>query len=244
MYLTAIIDDDINSQNAAAQALSTHRDIKIVGAFNCGDDFFAFVKENAVDLVILDIELIGETGFDIAKKIQTEYRDISVIFLTGHASYAVDSFDFQPVFFLTKPINYDKLDKALDCLREKKGDAKQTITDAKLMFKCAREYRLVDVNKINYIERRSRKNYVVCDDEEFQIAYYTMNELMDMLENYGFTMCHKSYIVSLSKIERIYDEGRQLYWAVIKGSGAKVPVSRKQYDSLKKALFSFGLREL
>ncbi|MDO5410810.1 MAG: LytTR family DNA-binding domain-containing protein [Lachnospiraceae bacterium] len=233
MFHTVIVDDDPNSVNAAKEALKPHADIDVIAAFQNSPDFFSFAEHHAVDLVFLDIELERETGFDIAEKISKKYPDICIIFLTGHASYAIDSYDFQPLFFLTKPISNDKLKKALDVFRSK-NKAGSFRTNAKLMFKCHNSYKMLEVSKIDYIERRARKNIVVCGKEEFKIAYYTMTELMEMVGKYGFFMCHQSYIVALSKIDEIFDERKQLYAIRIKKSGKIIPVSRNHYEELRK----------
>lgn len=232
MVRTVILDDDPHSINAAKEALKAYSEIKVEAFFQYSPDFFSYASKNVVDLLFLDIELERETGFDIAEKIHRLFPAMGIIFLTGHASYAIDSYDFRPVFFLTKPISPDKLNKALAAFREKNAPSRAK-TKAKLMFKCQTGYKMIDVSTIDYVERRTRKNIVVCGMEEFQIAYYTMMELMEMLEPYGFFMCHQSYIVSLAKIDEVFDERKQLYAIRIKESGKKIPVSRNRYENLK-----------
>lgn len=233
MFRTVIVDDDLYSQNAAIEALKEQEDVQIDACFQNKTDFFSYARKHAVDLVFLDIELQRESGFEIAKKLQEEYAGINIIFLTGHASYAIDSFDFQPLFFLTKPISRVKLARALDLLR-KKETRKSASDSSELMFKCPKGYRVLRVSEIDYIERQQRKNIVVCGREKFQIANYTMAELMDMLEKYGFFLCHQSYIVSLNRIAEIFDEKKQLYAIRIKDSGVKIPVSRNRYEALRR----------
>jgi hypothetical protein len=74
------------------------------------------------------------------------------------------------------------------------------------------------------------------ETEEIQIAYYTMNELMDMLEDHGFFLCYQSYIISLNRLEWIGDEGHQMYYVKLRGRKEKIPVSRNYYGTLRQLL--------
>ncbi len=239
MIRTVLVDDDANSRRAAKTALMEYDEIDIAGEFDSGAALFEFMENNGAELVFLDIELERETGFEIAARLMDGYPDIMFVFLTGHSTYAIDGYDFQPVNFLTKPINPDKLRRTVELVKSRKNGANAFKT-GKIMFKCSKEYNMIDTADICYIERRGRKNWLVTDKGELQIAYYTMGELMDMLEGYGFFLCHQSYIIALGRVEKVYEEGRFLYYAVLKGTDEKIPISRGHYDELRRALKEAG----
>jgi DNA-binding LytR/AlgR family response regulator len=235
MIRTVLLDDDINSCAAAKAALALYEDVKVLDEFQNSSDFFDFLKLHSIDLVFLDIELHNEMGFDIARQLRVKFPSILIIFLTGHSTYAVDSFDFQPLYFLTKPISSDKMNIAMELVHSRMGQDEET-SGSKIMFKGAGGYCVADVNDICYIERLNRKNFLVMETEEIQIAYYTMNELMDMLEDHGFFLCYQSYIISLNRLEWIGDEGHQMYYVKLRGRKEKIPVSRNYYGTLRQLL--------
>ncbi|MCM1307290.1 MAG: LytTR family DNA-binding domain-containing protein [Butyrivibrio sp.] len=239
MIKTVLVDDDANSRRAAAAALKEYEDIEVAAELDCGDALFEYLESGGAELVFLDIELARETGFEIAERLRAEYPDVMFVFLTGHSTYAIDGYDFQPVNFLTKPINPDKLRRTIGLVRDKSA-GKRSFKTGRIMFKCIKGYKVVNTGDICCIERRGRKNWLVTDKEELQIAYYTMGELMDMLEGYGFFLCHQSYIIALDKVETIYEEGRLLYYARLRGCAAAIPISRGHYDELRRAVGEIG----
>ena len=232
---TIVLDDDPNSCLAARSALAAYKDFKVISCFQKSDEFFAYLEENDVDLVFLDIELDREFGFDVAKKLNYKYPKVLIIFFTGHTTYAIESFDFKPVYFLSKPINPAKMATAVELVRQRLAGDK-AYADGKLMFKAGGEYHMVKASDICYFERRNRKLFLVTESEEIRISNYSFNELLDMLENYGFMICYQSFIISIRRIERFWCEEKQNYYVSLMGRDEKIPVSRTHVDDVRKCL--------
>lgn len=237
---TLIVDDDANARLAAATALQCYDDVALQGSFSCGDELFGYLEQEDADLLFLDIELKEETGFSIAGRLRKEYPDLMIVFLTGHSSYAIDGYDFQPVHFLTKPINAQKLSQTMEEVR-RRLEQQKPLSAARLMFHLQKGYRIVDVRDICYVERNNRKNFLHTEQETLQIMNYTMRELEEMLAKYGFFLCHQSFILSLHRVISVRDAGRQLYEAVLRGCNKTVPVSRNRYDKLLQQLKNIGI---
>ncbi len=241
MIRTVLLDDDVLSRKAAAAALSAFQDIELSGSFTNSIDFYRFLGENQIDLLFLDIELENESGFEIAKRLRTEYPEILFVFLTGHSSYAIDGYDFQPVNFLTKPINNLKLAQTISEIRNRLEKNRKQQISARIMLKMKRGYKIVDVQNLLYFERRSRKIYMFSPDGEEMIGSYTMAELEEMLEPYGFFSCHQSFLISLYKVQEIRDIRRQLYEVELNGCKNSIPVSRHKYHILLEKLKEIGI---
>lgn len=239
---TLILDDDPNSRLAAATALAKHSEIELAGSFSNSGELFEFLEKDFAQLLFLDIELNGETGFAAARRLRAEYPELMIVFLTGHSSYAIDGYDFQPINFLTKPINSAKLEQAVAEAKNRLGKQSGQ-RSAKLMFRLQQGYRILDVRDICYIERLKRKNYLHTPSETLCIAGYTMYELEQMLSEYGFFLCHQSFIISLYRAQSVRDVGRQLYEVLLRDCDAPVPVSRLHYDELMKHLKNIGIQE-
>lgn len=232
---TLILDDDANSRRAACTALADFSEIEIAGQFSHSAELFEYLENNSVQLLFLDIELDEEMGFSVAQRLRLDYPDILFVFLTGHATYAIDGYDFQPVNFLTKPINKLKLEQTVAEIHRRLNQQSGQ-KSAKLMFRLQKGYRIIDVRDICYIERLNRKNYLYTPSETICIAGYTMSELEEMLEQHGFFLCHQSFLISLYRVRAVRDIKRQLYEADIQDCPKPVPISRNCYVDLMKHL--------
>ncbi|MCH5324881.1 MAG: response regulator transcription factor [Eubacterium sp.] len=240
MIRTVLLDDDALSRQAARAALSAYDEVEIIREFNNSADFFAFLRENPVDLLFLDIELDGETGFEIAGRMKAEHPDVMIVFLTGHSTYAIDGYDFSPVNFLVKPINTQKLSQTLDEVKRRMSSTDSTRGTAKIMLRLKNGLQIIQVADIRYFERRNRKIYMVCRGREESVGGYTMQELETMLMPYGFYCCHQSFLVSLRHITGLRDARRQLYEVTVSDREEAVPVSRHRYNDLLKRLKEIG----
>lgn len=232
---TVILDDDANSRRAACTELAEFPEIEIIGQFSHSSELFDYLENHSVHLLFLDIELDEEMGFTVAQRLRLDYPDILFVFLTGHATYAIDGYDFQPVNFLTKPINKLKLEQTVAEIHHRLNQ-KSGQKSAKLMFRLQKGYRIIDVRDICYIERLNRKNYLHTSSETLCIAGYTMSELEAMLEEHGFFLCHQSFLISLYRVKAVRDIKRQLYEAEIQDCDKPVPISRNCYVELMKRL--------
>lgn len=237
---TVILDDDANSRLAAYTALNAYPEIEIVGNFTRSGELFAFLEDHPAHLLFLDIELKEETGFNVAQRLRAAYPELMIVFLTGHSSYAIDGYDFQPVNFLTKPINVLKLEQTIGAvrLRMERSGGQQS---ARLMFRLQQGYRILDVRDLCYIERLNRKNYLHTADDTLCIAGYTMYELEQMLTEHGFFLCHQSFLISLYRVRDVRNAGRQLYEVLLRDCSKPVPVSRYHYEELLKKLQKIGI---
>lgn len=240
---TVILDDDVNSQKAAVVALKVYDEIEVVGKMTTSLELFDFLRNYSVDLLFLDIELKDEFGFLVAEKIKQHYPSILMVFFTGHASYAIDGYDFQPVSFLTKPINQAKLDKTIDNVKAILGKNMQRKKSVQLMFKCIKGYQLIKVQDICYVEHRNRKNFIITIHGEQRIANYTVKELEKMLEPYGFYCCHQSFLVPIDKIISINQKERQLYVLTLENTNIEIPISRNKYEDLREIIKNRTLEE-
>lgn len=236
MIKTLILDDDPTSRQAAREALSHFDDISIEDEFSSSDELMSFLDRQEADLLFLDIELDAETGFEIAEKLRETRPELMLVFLTGHSSYAIDGYDFQPVNFLTKPINGEKLAHTVEEVRARLNKNRTVQSEAKIMFRLPKGYRIMNVRDICYIERVNRRNVMYLPDERIRIAGYSMNQIEAILAPHGFFMCHQSFIISLYRVESVRDIRRQLYEVKLRDVERPLPVSRNKYELLMKGL--------
>ncbi len=238
---TLILDDSETSRLAASTALAEFSDVEIAGQFENSRELFSFLEKYPAHLLFLDIELDQESGFATARQLRRAYPELMIVFLTGHSSYAIDGYDFQPVNFLTKPIDSEKLRQTLDEVRRRLGQ-RQKQPPAQLMFRLLQGYRILDVRDICYVEHMGRQNYLYTPSESLRIANYAIRELEEMLSEYGFFLCHQSYLISLYRVTAIQETRRQIFEATLRGAPQPVPVSRNRYEEMLGRMKEIGIQ--
>ena len=180
------------------------------------------------DLVFLDIHMPKMSGIDFLK---VTTRPPLVIIVTAFPDYALDGFRFNVLDYLLKPITFEHFFKAASKAREYQqlvGNSSQpSIQQAApdyFFIKCANRYEKIFFNDILYIE--ALQNYVsIFTSRGKYIALLLMKTLEENLDSKSFIRVHKSYIVSIDKIESI--ENNEL-----KIQSYKIPVSRNYREQV------------
>lgn len=161
------------------------------------------IIEEKPDIVFLDIEMNGMTGMEIARELPPT---ACLIFTTAYAEYAVDSYEVNAVEFLHKPFFYPRFVKAIDKATQwiKMRKVTQLTRRPERVITLKVEYKnvTVSVDSIMYIE--SMDNYVKLHllDGATRISQISLKKIEEMLPAKEFIRVHRSYLVSVAKIER------------------------------------------
>jgi two-component system, LytTR family, response regulator len=115
MIRTLVIDDEQPARERLKQLLSAHPDVEVVGEADDGVQAAETIAELAPDLVLLDIQMPGASGLDVAASLGKPRP--AVIFCTAFDQYAVDAFELSALDYLLKPVNRARLAAALDRVR-------------------------------------------------------------------------------------------------------------------------------
>lgn len=110
---TVIVDDEPLARKLLKATLADCPQVELVGVCKNGREAVSMVLEEAPDLLILDIQMPGMNGFSVIKQLQSEVVPM-VIFCTAFEKYAIDAFDLHAVDYLLKPVDPDRLRRALD----------------------------------------------------------------------------------------------------------------------------------
>ncbi len=199
-------------------------------------DAMKALREHPVSLVFLDIEMPDMSGFSLAAHLEAEHKGLPYIFLTGHADFAVESYDYEPVDFLTKPVDVKRLGKAFE-----RAEKKASPSAGKVAVRTGQDYVLVAPKEIGYICKEKRKIWIrLKDGREYQSAM-SLDELERIFSDYGFFRCHQSFLIPVGDIRQVNSSRfGQTYEAALKGD-LVVPVSRSKYTRLKEELKLLGI---
>lgn len=175
------------------------------------------------DLIFMDYEL-GQgkkNGLEISKEIRKKNKTVNIIFLTSYSTMVFDAFEVGTFRFLVKPIEDEKLEKAMtDFLRLSEEDAY-------IRLKIDGESHMININEIVYIEGNGKNCTLHLDRENEEILEYksTLSSVEEMLgDNSKMYRCHKSFIINFDYISK-YNRTD-----IILSTGESVMISRRKYN--------------
>ena len=111
------VDDEVLMLGALVSAITASPDISEVSKFSDCDEALAFVKENAVDIAFLDINMRGMGGLALAEKIISLCPDCKIVFCTGYEEYAVSAFKLHAAGYLLKPVSAKDVQGEIDNIK-------------------------------------------------------------------------------------------------------------------------------
>lgn len=223
MYKVAIIDDE---KGVAAELEALLREYgeeqKVefqVRRYESGDAFLQSGDADP-DIVLLDINMPGSNGIQVAKRIRRVNGEAIIIFCTNYAQYALNGYEVNALGYLIKPIKkgpfWRNLDRTLNVLRSKRKD--------KLLVRTKDGQIVVNPADIVYIEveRHNLFFHIVTDKGLAELRTRgTMREMCDRLQNLSFAQCSACYLVNMNRIASVH-KGE-----VICEGGATLFISRK-----------------
>ncbi len=196
-----ICDDNLAVLNRLAKMLESifinnNIDAEIGLKTTSASNVIDYLKDNKVDVLILDINLNSEiTGCDIADMVRKKNKDVYIIFSTGHLEYALIAYKYKTFDYLPKPIVEERLQETILRLMD---DIK--LTPSKFI-KLNNNKTIINQDEINYIKKDGMK-LVFCTNNRTYETYSSFNKIKNSLPE-NFVRCHKSYIVNVQNISDI-----------------------------------------
>jgi DNA-binding LytR/AlgR family response regulator len=201
-----IIDDNKMARMAMKQLASQVDDIKIVGECDNAMDAYNIISKQAVDLLLLDIEMPGMTGLELTKNLGN--KSPLIVFTTAKKEYAAEAFELNVADYLIKPVAPGRFLQAIEKVREVLESKRDNLKVEDKEFVFIRDngiLKRIDINDILYLEAMG--DYVkVHTTQKFHIVHSTLKSIEEKLSAAKFMRVHRSYIVSLNKIDFI-EEG-------------------------------------
>jgi two-component system LytT family response regulator len=231
-----IADDEAIARARLTRLLAEIDGLELIGECENADQVLARVKEGGVDLVLLDIQMPGLTGMDAMALLPDDGP--AIVLCTAHAEYAVQAFDEGADDYLLKPVEIDRLRKAIERVRTRRdalGGAKPKDFQ-KLALPTKQGIALIDPTSITHAVLEGVLVTVVTTAETY-MTDFSLQELERKLPE-TFLRVHRRSLVNLDHVVRL--EPIETGGFIARTSqGAAVEVSRQSARDLRKWL---GLR--
>jgi DNA-binding LytR/AlgR family response regulator len=200
-----IIEDERLAQDVIKSHLEKSGRFDLIGTYRNAPEAKEAIEQNDIDLIFLDIQLPGMTGLNFLRSLS---NPPFVVFTTSYPEYALESYEFNVIDYLLKPISYERFSKTID----KIIDGKIFKTNASDIKPLSREYIFIrsdskflriSFSDIIYIE--GMKDYLKIHTSEHTIVtHQTMVEMENILPSGQFLRIHKSYIVAIAQIKAVF----------------------------------------
>lgn len=204
MIKCIIVEDETLAQQVIQNHLQHTPQLELVGVCNNVMEARKVMDRTEVDLIFLDIQLPGMTGLHFLRSFP---ESPLTILTTAYAEYALESYEFNVVDYLLKPISLERFSRAIDKLcngRLLTLTAKETDTSYDRIFiRSGSKFFKVNFSEIVFVE--SMKDYLKIHTREHKlVTHQTMSEMEKILPQKQFIRVHKSYVVAIEHIKSVY----------------------------------------
>jgi two-component system, LytTR family, response regulator len=247
MTLSAVlIDDEINNLDNLSRLLGTYcPEVTVLGtALSAAEGREAIIRHRP-DLVFLDIQMPGQSGFDLLGSL-SEYT-FDVIFVTAYDQYGIQAVKFSALDYLLKPIHIDELRSAVDKALARKGQQQpggqmenlllllrqQHREEHRIALTTLKETRFVPVRQVVRLESSNNYSHFYLQGGERLTVSRPIHEYEELLADYDFIRSHQSHLVNKRFVRSwVKEDGGYL----LLEDGARVPVSRNKKSAVATAL--------
>lgn len=229
----AIVDDEINEQEILKKYIREWADAKQelveISCFDSGESFlFSWEDDKDFSLLILDIEMGGINGLDLAKKIRVEDKQLPVMFVTGYDEYMQYGYDVSALHYLIKPVHKERLFMVLDKLAVSKTE----------------EIKALVLYREDGVRRIQIRNILYVEADGHGSIMHTVDEVISLKESFGeiekqviatgeIIKCHRAYLVNLRFISAIQNSD------IILDNSERLPVSRNQMKKVQQEFLKY-----
>ena len=234
MYKCIIIDDEPIAIRVIKKHLSVFTDFNVVAECSNALEAMSILSKEKIDLLFCDIQMPQITGVDFIRSLP---HPPNVIFTTAYRDYAIEAFELNVVDYLLKPVSFERFAKAINNFLEwealqnqhfKKDGNQSKIQPEFLFLKADKKHYKIDLTDIFYIE--SLGDYIIVFTSTKKIVTNErIGSLAANLPQDEFLQIHRSFIVSIQKIESVGP-------GFVEIKGRKLPIGRSFKNGLNKLL--------
>ena len=261
MELRAVlVDDEQLARDELGYLLGRIGGVEVAGQSGNGVEGLATIDRLKPDLVFLDVQMPGLTGFEVARRMLETGSSSHIIFVTAYDQHAIEAFEVNAVDYLLKPVDPARLEAALERARRRISLERRQESDAagvgnrqleklvqlvaerqsrreQLAVRIGERFMLVQTDEVIFASLVDDSITVVTGQHAGTSNYRTLDELQTRLDPSVFWRVHRSHLVNINKIKEIVPWFSRNYILRMKDAKAsEIPVSRAQTRRLREYL--------
>jgi two-component system, LytTR family, response regulator len=230
-----IVEDSRLLRTELKKLLEPHTHIQLCGEAANPRDALPLIHQERPELLFLDINMPGKSGFDLLDALDYEPK---VIFITAYSEYALRSFEFSTVDYLLKPLTAERLHKALEKLRAlerctENEKPEPLSTTSRVLLRDGETCHWVCLQDIHYLESQDNQSSIIWNHGN-ALIYRVLTKIEERLPSAMFFRANRRQIVNIHKIKKVdpwFNGGYKLELQ----SGAEIEVSRRHATRFKDA---------
>jgi two-component system, LytTR family, response regulator len=255
MLRTVVVDDEQLAREELCFLLGQIPGVEVVAQAEDGPAALESIAEHTPDLVMLDVQMPGLTGFEVARRLVNGGTDAHLVFVTAYDRHAIEAFDVNAVDYLLKPVEAERLSTAVERVRKRmqteRGSQQpadnldrvlQLLSDRQnrrdqLAVKVGDRFLLLQSDEVVHASVEDDVITVVTNSLSGTSNYRTLDELQARLDPEVFWRVHRSHLVNINKIREIVPWfSRNFILKMKDAKGSEIPVSRSQTKRLREYL--------
>jgi len=252
-----LVDDEQLARDELGYLLGQVGGVEVIGQAGNGLEALTTIDRLQPDVVFLDVQMPGLTGFEVARRLVDQGAASHIIFVTAYDQHAIEAFEVNAVDYLLKPVEQGRLEVAVDRARRRMATNRPAIGGLKnaeleqiiqlvaerqsrrerLAIKVGERFMLVQAEDIIYASLADEGISVVTSQHAGTSNYRTLDELHERLDATVFWRVHRSHLVNINKIKEIVPWFSRNYILRMKDEkSTEIPVSRTQTRRLREYL--------
>ena len=259
MIRAYVVDDEPLAVERLSRMLAASKRVEIAGSTTDPAAALEYLRAHDVDVLLLDIQMPGLTGFELLQQLD---RDVPVIFTTAYDKYAIEAFGVHSIDYLLKPVEPERLSRALDKLERLAGQPRPDVRALareialrlaeaggvppaqvkpgstprleRIASKVGEKTTLLDVLRITHFFSKDKLTFAVTGGRE-HVVDMTLTQLEERLDYRRFVRIHRGTIVNVACVQEMYP-GVDGVLVRLKDSSLELSVARDRVKELKERL--------
>jgi two-component system, LytTR family, response regulator len=238
MIKALIVDDEPNAREVLGRLLGAFcPEVEIVGMAGTVTDGFMMIQQLKPELLFLDVEMQGETGFDLVQRFQNPH--FKVVFVTAYDQYALKAIKFSALDYLMKPVNNVELVNAVQKARQYVqskthfDNLQNLITTLKnpldrknkIAISTQSGIEMIEIDNIVRCEASGSYTTLYLNDQRRIVSSRDLKSYQELLEDYNFFRVHDSHLIAYFHVQKVLNEDGGV---VITSSNERIPISRRR----------------
>jgi len=229
-----VIDDERLVRKNLVDLLKHYSEIEVIAEADSCKDGIKLVKKYLPDILFLDIQLAGETGFDLLEKVETNFH---LVFVTAYDEYAIRAFEVNACDYLLKPVNPERLkitiERILNQTESEVLTKKYNYSDCIYVKLNNSTSRFIRLNEIASITSAGNYSEVLTLRKNRFLMLKTLKQWERALPDDHFIRIHNSSIINFEAIEKIEKSLSARYSVHLKNLNNPLVISRRYLKKIK-----------